>query len=327
MKQQTFRKFLSAMESFNSRQLRQMEAELQKIKDQAKTANLLETSFENITCPHCGSYEKWRWGKRTQLQRYRCKSCKKTYNSLTSTPLARLNKKDKWLLYSNCLKNGLSVRKAASQCGIHKNTAFLWRHRFLKLHNSIKPTELNGIIETKETYFRKSEKGSRKLRRKARKRGGKKIRLPKAEHVCLLIARDRYRNTFDTLIQKLSTSSILKSQQIFSKDALFCSEAKWIYRNFTKKAHLRHGTLKLTEGEECKKDIVHLKNVTNYQQRLTTWLLRFHGVATKYLNNYLAWYRSMDEFNLQISPETILIRAKAGGNYKFQPLCRTEPHP
>jgi len=257
MKQKIFNKFLSEVDNFNSRQIRQLQEKLAQRKAAERTAALLETPKDHLQCPYCGGIQIWRWGVRDSLQRYRCKSCMKTFNSLTKTPLAKLNHKDAWETFSHCLQQGFSVRKSAKICGIHKNTAFHWRHRFLSLSASIKSSELQGIIEAKETYFRKSEKGNKKLKRLPRKRGGTKLLVPKAELVCLFVARDRHRNTFDTLLNNFSTKSILETQKIFSKDALFCSERKWIYRNFTKVNHLRHGTL----------DLVCLKKLEEYKFR------------------------------------------------------------
>jgi len=64
-----------------------------------------------------------------------------------------------------------------------------------------------------------------------------------------------------------------------------------------------------------KKDIVHIKNVNAYHSRLKGWMRRFNGVATKYLDNYLSWYRCLDEFNMDIDSLTILLRAKSADNY------------
>ena len=38
----------------------------------------------------------------------------------------------------------------------------------------------------------------------------------------------------------------------------------------------------------------HVQNVNAYDSRLKEWLRRFHGVATKYLDSYLGWFRAID---------------------------------
>ncbi len=77
--------------------------------------------------------------------------CNHTFTLLSGTPLARLRHKDRWLTYSEALIEGLSVRQAARRCGIHKNTSFRWRHRFLQLPAQIKAQRLQGIAEADET--------------------------------------------------------------------------------------------------------------------------------------------------------------------------------
>jgi len=323
MEKEIFNRFICELDSLNSRQLRLLETRIDKRKTQSRVSNLLEKPFAQVSCPHCGSTEKWRWGKRTELQRYRCKKCKRTFNCLTKTPLAWVNKKEQWLEYCSCLAQGFSVRKAAVKCDIHRNTSFNWRHRFLKLSNSIKPENLQGIIESKETYFHRSNKGDKHLKRKARKRGRDLSKVSKKDLVCMFVARDRHAQTYDCLLDKLTTQSILQNASVFCDDALFCSEDKWVYKKFAHQQHLRHGTLCLSKGEYVKKDIVHLANVNHYQCRLLYWMRRFHGVATKYLSNYLSWFRELDEFAMSPSNELLLLRAKEGGKYKFQPKCET----
>ena len=85
-------------------------------------------------CPHCQAeatqLAPWGWSR--GLRRYRCKQCLRTSSVLTKTPLARLRKAQCWEDYAQALIDGLTVRQAAVRCGVCKNTAFLWRHRFLK---------------------------------------------------------------------------------------------------------------------------------------------------------------------------------------------------
>jgi transposase-like protein len=66
-----------------------------------------------------------------------------------------------WLDYASCLLESASVRKAASQLGVHRNTTFRWRHRFLSLAKTDRPHCLHGIAEADELYVPESEKGAR----------------------------------------------------------------------------------------------------------------------------------------------------------------------
>lgn len=34
----------------------------------------------------------------------------------------------------------------------------------------------------------------------------------------------------------------------------------------------------------------HIQHVNNFHNRLKAWMIRFQGVATKYLDNYLYWF-------------------------------------
>jgi transposase-like protein len=76
----------------------------------------------------------------SDLPRYRCKACRRTFNALTKTPLANLRMKDKWAAQTEALIEGVSTAKAARRCGVHYTTAFLWRHRFLAALAGDKPS-------------------------------------------------------------------------------------------------------------------------------------------------------------------------------------------
>ncbi len=326
MKTESFKKILGNIPTLNTSQFRQLQEYLATLTSKKFVSIKLETPITELICPHCTSSKIQRWGKRNDLQRYRCKTCNKTFNSLTSTPLARLRRKGHWLEYSECLKAGLTVRKAAVRCGIHRNTSFKWRHLFLKNIVSIKAGSLEGIVEADETYFLKSEKGSKKMLRNPRERGGKaKQRGLSKEQVCVFVSRDRNKNTYDQIFDSFNSSNLSKSfLNIISSDALFCSDSKSVYKKFTKDNNLRHGCLNLSKGEHVKKEIVHIQNVNSYHSRLKDWINHhFNGVSTKYLENYLSWHRIIDEFKEELKPSTILLRAKSGGNYKYQPLTVT----
>jgi hypothetical protein len=72
------------------------------------------------------------WGRSHGLSRFRCKSCGRTFNALTKTPMAHLRKKERWLDHARAMIEGKSLAKTAQLCGVHPTTAFRWRHRFLR---------------------------------------------------------------------------------------------------------------------------------------------------------------------------------------------------
>jgi transposase-like protein len=134
------------------------------------------TSHERVEaqgCPHCTGREVVGWGRSHGLLRFRCKSCGRTFNALTKTPMAHLRKKERWLDHARAMIEGKSLAKTAALCGVHPTTAFRWRHRFLRAPASDKPRSLRGIVEADETFILESFKGRwSDLPRKARKRGG-----------------------------------------------------------------------------------------------------------------------------------------------------------
>jgi transposase-like protein len=113
-------------------------------------------------CPHCGGEHLHAWGKAHGLRRHRCTDCRRSFNALTGTPLARLRHKERWLTHGEALRDALSVRATAERCGVAVSTAFRWRHRFLRGAKTKQPNRLSGIVEADETFFRRSFKGSRR---------------------------------------------------------------------------------------------------------------------------------------------------------------------
>ena len=114
---------------------------------------------ERQGCPHCAGREIVGWGRSDGLLRFRCKSCGRTFNALTKTPMAHLRKKEKWLDHAQAMIEGKSLAKTAQLCGVHPTTAFRWRHRFLRAPSDDKPRTLSGIVEADETFILESFKG------------------------------------------------------------------------------------------------------------------------------------------------------------------------
>lgn len=160
MKSKEFQRLASGVDQLTPHQKQLLVDILRKPEQVGVVSQLIEDRLgEGPKCPHCDHEKVSRWGVSSGLQRYRCGSCKSTFNALTGTPLARLRHKDKWLTYTEQMADGRSVRKSAQACQVHRNTAFRWRHRFLKLPKDQRATQLSGIAEADETVFLESFKG------------------------------------------------------------------------------------------------------------------------------------------------------------------------
>ena len=261
-------------------------------------------------CPHCRSDAVGKWGSANRLRRYRCKACQATFNALTGTPLAQLHKRELWIGHAQALVEGVSLRKVAARLKIDLTTAFRWRHRFLETPKTLKPKVLDGTVEADETYFLYSEKGSRKLERPARRRGGKASKRGLSdEQVPVLIARDRNKATTDQILEDRSARSISAAlEPVVAKSAVLVSDGAHAYRVFANRASIPHVALNLSAGEHAW-GVYHIQNVNGYGSRLKGWMRRFNGVATKYLDSYLGWHRTNDREGHTLNANRMLAAA------------------
>ena len=263
---------------------------------------------EGYTCTHCNSKQVVRFGKykvkvgkkEVERQRYRCKECKKTFTDVTNTPLYRTHKPDKWINFIECMLEGHSLRKSAELIGgVHFVTLFYWRHKVLAALKQMDFDTFSGIVEMDETYFLYSEKGKRNIKeRKPRKRGGtSQFRGISREQICVLIARDRQKATYSGVLGRGRLVKFQLDNAIGSKlssDNTLCTDAWRAFSTYAKdKGIVEHYRFK-SDGVERVRGIYHIQNVNNYHSRLKSWIQRFNGVATKYLDHYLSWFQFLD---------------------------------
>jgi transposase-like protein len=304
MKHSDFNNWLSTLNKLSRGQRSLLLNLLQQPDSRDQVIKIIERSIPPV-CSSCGEAHPYRWGRQAGLQRYRCRSCGHTYTQLSKTPLARLRLKERWLLYSEALIEGFSVRKAARQCQISKDASFRWRHRFLELPKHSKPKQLTGIVEADETFFAKSFKGQRKLPRLAHKRGHATHEVGTgSEKVPVLVIRNRQGVTTDFQLTVANTQTIeplLKS--ILAKDAILCSDGAAPYRLAAQHIGLTHHAVNLSAKIRVVSGAYHIQNVNAYDSRLKEWMGRFHGVATKYLENYLGWRRFLERWGGKMTPD------------------------
>jgi len=312
MRNKSFQSYLARVANLT---VNQREALLKRLSVQTSQEAVLFEIEKHIgndpKCPHCQGEHIQRWGSTDNLQRFRCYDCSKTFTGLTGTPLARLRHKDKWLNYMSSMIEGESIRKAAKTCDIHRTTSFRWRHRFLTMPQNQKDDLFQGIVEADETYFLESFKGSRHLPRTPRKRGGKaKKRGLSLEQIPVMIVRDRYGATTDSVLQRVTEETVgAVLKPVLAEDALLCTDGATVYKALAKTEGIEHHALIASQGERVKEKVFHIQNVNAYDSRLKGWMMRFRGVATKYLPNYLGWRRLLEKQGSELSSQTYLAAA------------------
>lgn len=259
-------------------------------------------------CPACASEAVHKWGVVSGLQRYRCKDCKRTFNALSGTSMARLRKKELWLEYTQALADSLSLTKAAERCGIDRTTAFRWRHRFLP-QSGLQADKCTGITEIDETYFRESFKGRKVLHRKPRKRGKLNVRGLSSEQIPVVVAKDRVGHICDGVLQKRTAKEVgIRIGVHIAPDSLLCIEKSKILLKFAKDAGLAFEVIG-TKQRRGREKVFHVQAVNAYHGRLKNWMARFNGVATERLPNYLCW-RRLHEVPLASPQEWLLAMVK-----------------
>ncbi len=191
MNAETFNGLMQQVSRLTLRQQTLLRKRLDEVNGHAQGLAVIESqsATEPRSCPHCQGTSLYLRGQVNGLQRYRCQACRRTFNALTRTALARLRKKEKGLGFGAALAASEPLRPAAATLGVHRNITLRWHHRFLSGLKADRTTTLQGITEADETYVLESRKGCRKLDRLPRRRGSKASKAGlSGELVCVLVA-------------------------------------------------------------------------------------------------------------------------------------------
>lgn len=320
MKRSDFKNFLSSVDLLSYNQRKTLLDQLTE-NPAIESLNLVEERNQKKTlCPHCESSAVQRWGKSHDLQRYRCKACHKTFNSLTQTSLSGLRHKEKWLDYSNCLQEGRSIRESAKICGIDPKTAFRWRHRFLSSPAGNKSRKMTGIVEADETFFTENCKGNRQITHRAPKKRGKSAKKLREDRVPVLMVRDRNGTEADFVFKTIDKGQVHDAlRPLMDKEVVLCSDGNPMYKSFAKKENIPHKRIVRLDKVHVVDEIFHIQNLNAYISRLKNWMRKFNGVATKYLDNYLGWRRIIETKNENVTAEHYLRAALRKNDQQVMP--------
>ena len=292
MKNGLFRALMKSAGSLTRSQREKLRQHLDACQSSEETHRSL-TRNEPKVCRHCQQKALVRNGSQKGMQRFLCRDCGRSSCATSETPLDRLRNKEKLAAFADCMREGLTVRETATRMGFSVSRAFRWRHRFLENAVNYQPKDMSGVVEIDETYFRRSRKGDKHVR-KSRHRGAggsTRGRLAK-EWVSVLVGRARGRPyVVDAVLPKMTAVAVdaVLVEAIDPFGAVVCADSLPAFKGLEQRLQVRCDLF--IQGQPARKG-VHVQSVNAYHQSLKTWINRdLRGVATKYLPNYLAWHR------------------------------------
>jgi transposase-like protein len=341
----TIMKIQNQEQSLHSRVLNHGELESEQ-SELTLLANIVESQsiikFETYSCPHCQSRHFVGVGKQKGVQRFKCKNCSKYFSETTGKFSYGIKKRGLLKQYLDCFLAGLSIRESAKICGISKHTSFIWRHKILVALQRMGSPEFERIVEIESIVEPFSTKGQRKERvdcRKASKAvnsgeessttvNGRHLtagesNIPKT--VGVLHALDWQGNL---MMKAVGTSKLKKRdfERIFSskldKVQVICAKADRSVTAFVRGIDVEY--VRSRRGGVRKAERRY--QITNVLKTVLSWrnfMLRFHGVATKYLQNYLNWYmllnrlkyskyQMLEAYNILMKEERAWYKFKTG---------------
>ena len=267
-------------------------------------------------CPVCGA-EHVRFYRRDihgKKRRWCCSKCnhKFTYDSHTITSNLKIGT-DVFVQICMDTLDMVPIRKTAEKLDISVQCVFNNRHKFLSLLAEILQKEevlMTGTIEGDETYVLESTKGSNPENRKSRHRGGHSDKRGIShDQICIVTTTDRNGHEIfravgsakptTGIIDDLLAKHIEKGSIMYVDGAACCND-------LSKKAECK---VKHLIGHESYNKVEHLNTVNSIHSMIRRNYAFYRGVATKYLNRYMALFlfmRRLKDMDSSKKTETLI---------------------
>lgn len=228
---------------------------------------------EVYNCPYCDSNSIIRRGKVKLIQRYTCKTCRRSFRATTATAIHHIHKKEMINKYLEALRLGLSVRKAASYVGISKNTSFVWRHKFLTtLATSPDPKENDIAIGAALLRMPYLDKSSQKT-----------FEGTNAESQSLLLTGNKH-----IWLKKIScvhkTTDIARIITQCVDHSFIAAQPDRLLTRALKQQDVAKYVLQKAQNRELRQYVAKTNN------EISNWMGKFRGVSSKYLQHYWSWF-------------------------------------
>jgi transposase-like protein len=259
---------------------------------------------ERASCPRCNSTSVVRYGIKDGKQRYRCNGCGRIYTSVTGTALSQSHYGEAvWRQVIRDTVDGTSIDQTAQSLELSHQTAFNMRHKILlaiEADAQMSPTVLGGVCEIDDTFVLESQKGTPipdGFWRDARLHGAKaQKRGVSDEYVNICAGVDREGNAYSVSMSRATPSSDdisgAFSGHIDKSSLVMCDGAK-SYGVLTGVCGCELSNVNIadnTDGKDVDASFYNINSVNGFHSFIKGRYVGYRGVATKYLNRYVALF-------------------------------------
>ncbi|MEC7632348.1 MAG: IS1595 family transposase [Pseudoalteromonas sp.] len=113
-----------------------------------------------------------------------------------------------------------------------------------------------------------------------------------------MLALDRNGAVTHCVLQRNTREELEKSlAPVLTPESVLCTDGNLSYQTIVKNLpfELDHKRLIAIDNQRVIDGIYHIQTLNNWMMRWKQWLRQFNGVGTDYLDNYIAWFRQMEQ--------------------------------
>ena len=300
------------LNGLTGRQLKELLAALKSLDARTQALGAIGMRREGPRiCPHCGGDRSTRWGStRTGIQRMRCASCRPTFSSTTGTALAGIHSPARFHQAAPDMFHDQprSCRRLGKALGLDKMTIWRGRQTVIRALANSGASDLGGIVEADEKFFREPRKGSRewvkyqsepinhpkpdrmrwvdyKLTRTQLPAGISKYQIP-----VLTMADRAGARRADVAPDHSAPPRIDVRARCLRSDAVLCSDGDPAYGFSLGGPACRTIASMQRKAPSSSTGLCHIQTINSLHDRFERFMEPFRGPATKNLPGYASWF-------------------------------------
>jgi len=285
---------------------------IEKLKEIKGNADKEEAETTETACPHCGSRNIVRNGRKHGKQAYLCHACGKCSVSTTRSAIEHSHSsKAVWKQVISDTIDGVAIDKTAENLSLSHATVFNMRHKILyAVERSLidSPVALSGVCEADETYVLESVKGRKipdEYHRKPRKHGAVAAKRGISnEYICLCTS----------VTGEAKNVSCAVNRATPSKKEIFDVFGNRVSDN-TVLLHDGSRSYEVLEDKCTVATTKRVNKVNGFHSFIKERLDAARGVATIYLNRYNALFSKVYANDMSVVDDVYALMTSQNGSF------------